>query len=187
LHLKLDKLLAGPVLNLNELSYAIICLRANWSGFNLSAIEKTSLIARQFDNLQHRLECPQSEAVYVELVERFAPPRRTGYAVAVIHRNLLDPERAAAAAEAAHKAEINGRGRPPQEAFREFIWRLADAFENIGGIARVWQRHDLGELDSPFMRWVKQLCDYLPEGSKPEFEKRSVTEVRAKLGRQKKH
>lgn len=196
LYLKLDKLLAGPISDLNELSYAIICLNS------ATELTRPDLIYQQLKRRALSLgdlityiigqDDPQSEAVYVELVERFAPPRRTGHAVEVIHRNLLDLERAAAAAGAAHKAEMGGRGRPPQEAFREFIWRLADVFENIGGKARVWQRHDREKLDSPFMRWVTQLCDYLPDGYRPDSKKlpeqiHSVTEARAKLGRQKKH
>ncbi len=131
---------------------------------------------------------PQHEAVYFELAERLADRNLTSCNVGATQRALRDLGNAAEEAAATHETETGGRGRPPQEALREFIWRLADLFEEAGGRPRVWIRHDVGRIDSPFMRWVATINDCLPETSKAETRSlpeliHSVTEARHKRRR----
>jgi hypothetical protein len=130
-----------------------------------------------FDNLQTQLEdvvtsiahilgteTPQHHHVHLEIDEHLEKGYPTeSYSVDKLLRQIMALQRAGACALKEHKLMFGGRGRPAtNEGLRMFIWTLADLFEQAGGRPTAPYQGMLEKPDSPFVRWVGLLNEYLP-------------------------
>jgi hypothetical protein len=145
-------------------------------------------LSSALDKVLRKVEGPNTaqEALYFDIQE----------ALSGSYPNSADPYRevrsaslalddAARRVKALYRSCYGGPGRPPRkEALRDLIWRLAILVESGRPPAAPYQ-DDIGKPDSPFVRLVCLLNDYLPESAREDARKlpdvvRSVLQQRKK-------
>ena len=178
--LQLDQLVLASKLGLasvQEAELEDICTdHLVWVRFE-KASSRASTATEIFEALQQQLdevvtsithilgtEDPQHHHVHLEIDEHLENGYPTeSYSVDKLLRQIMALQRAGACALKEHKLIFGGRGRPAtNEGLRMFIWKLADLFEQAGGRPTGPYQGMLEKPDSPFVRWVGLLNQYLP-------------------------